>query len=152
MAESDVLYIMVMAFVLILLLWIFDYTQGAFMDKIGPMLAPTEEAALNDAWDSTTNFYNMSFAAMIVILGFVAIALTILLASHPIFLVVWIFFNMVLFFVWDITVDVLDAIAQTVLNTGVADDAYAFYTGDLPRVFMLINIVLAGVFFGKRVV
>lgn len=152
MAESDILYVLLLGFILILLLWIFDYTHDAFFAKIGPMLDPAQETALNDSWDSTVSFFDMSFAAMLIIFALAAIALTILLASHPVFLLVWLFFSMVLFFIWDTTVDVLDAIGATVLNTHVADNALAFYENDLPKAFMLINILLAGVFLGKRVI
>lgn len=157
MAFSDAFFVLIAGFALIITVWALDLTFKSVMDSVGPELTTvygnnTYETNINTAWDNTTAFYNSSFAAMYVIASAISIGLTIFLRSHPLILVAWIFFNIVFFFLWDSLVDVMDAIAATTLNTGVMDDALLFFTTDIPRVAMLVNVCMAAVFLGKRVV
>ena len=152
MAFSDVLYLIIGAFALIVVVLAMDYVQNSVMTSIGPKISPTNVAKIDKAWDQNRDFMNTGFIAMFIILAMIGVILSALVSSHPVFLVAWLLFNLVVLFVWDNLVSAMDAITSSSINTGNMNDAINFFKSDMAKVVVFVNILVALGLFGKRMV
>ncbi len=151
MAFSDSLYIVIFAFVFITVVLASSYIFNTVMGAIGPDLPVETNTSVNAAWSNNVQFADDSFAAIWFILAAISIGLTIFLGSHPVVLAVWLMFNFVCFFVYDVLSDFLTEFLTTDLNTGVMNDAVSFVTGGMAKAIVVINVLIGAVLFGKRV-
>jgi len=151
MAFSDSLYIVIFAFVFITVILACSYVYNTVMGEIGPLVPAEANASIGSAWSNNLQFADDSFAAIWFILAAISIGLTIFLGSHPVVLAVWLLFNIVCFFVYDVLTDFLTSFLATDLNTGAMNDAVSFVTGGMGKAIVVINVLIGAVLFGKRV-
>jgi hypothetical protein len=152
MAFTDNLYLVIgMALLIVTVL------SGDFIIKnvlgnptVQAKLPAQMNASANAAWTNNQQFADNSFAAIFFIFGAISIGLTIFLQSHPLFMVAWLFFCIILFFTFDILTDALTPFMSSSLNTGAMNNAWAFFHGDMPKGLMVLNVLLGAVLFGKR--
>ena len=150
MSFIDVLYALIVFFVLILVWNVMDFvwqtTAPAFNSSIDPAIAGN----LSSGITKNEQFYDASFAALFIIVLAISAVLTVFLASHPVVLMVWLLFNTVMIFVYDALNDYLTAFLLTDLNTGVMNTAVAFFQSGVPKALIIGNVLMAVVLLGKR--
>lgn len=152
MAFSDIMYLMLMAFALLVTMVACNYMLEAMMGHIEGDIPETTNASVHDSWDQNMEFADNSFAAVWFLLAAISIGLTIMLASHPVVLIAWLLFNVLCLFVWDTMNDFLTPFLASDLNLGGMEDAASFVQTDLPKAIIGVNILVGMVLFGKRAV
>lgn len=150
MAFSDSLYIVIFAFVFITVVLSSSFVYNTVMGEISEDIPAEANESISASMSSNMQFADDSFAAIWFIMAAVSIGLTIFLGSHPVVLAVWMLFNIVCFFVYDILDDFLTGFLATSLNTGEMNDAVSFVQGDMPKAIVIINVLIGAVLFGKR--
>lgn len=150
MGFSDALYLVIFAFVFIVVVLSSTFILNTVMAQIGPDIAPEVNSSVMDSWEQNKTFADDSFTAIWFILAAISIGMTIFLGSHPVMLAVWVLFNITAFFVYDMLDDFLTVFLATPLNTGDMNDAAAFVQGDMPKAIVVINVLIGAVLFGKR--
>jgi len=153
MAFSDVMYLVIFAFLFVIVILTSDYLYNAVMgtEYLENNIPAEINESVEDSWDTNVSFANNSFAGIWFILGIVSIGLTIFLASHPIVLIGWILFNIITLFVFDVLTDFLTQFLLSDLNTGVMNVAIAFIENDLAKAVIVLNVLIGAVLFGKQV-
>lgn len=150
MAFSDALYLVIFAFVFVVVVLSGSFVYTTVMGAIDQDLPPAANASISASMNSNMEFADNSFSAIWFILAAISIGLTIFLGSHPVVLAVWLMFNIVAFFVFDILSDFLAGFLASDLNTGEMNDAVAFIQGDMPKAIVVVNVLIGAVLFGKR--
>lgn len=151
MAFSDLVYIMVGAFLLIITLLTVDFTLKAILPEVQDEVPEQTYDKLNASWTNNANIFNNSYSALFVLFALVSLALAVFLPSHPVFLIVWFLVNLVMIWVYD-TMDIfLQGFLNSDLDTGVADSAVSFVDNTLPKAALILNMLIGMVLFGKRV-
>jgi hypothetical protein len=152
MAFSDILYLLVLAFgiIVVSLVGVYIYDQiypKTFQGQINPAL----ETKINNGLDNNIGFFNLSFITIFLVIGFISVILSAYVSSNPLFLVAWIFINLILLFVYDTMFDALSYFIGSTIDDGSMDSAIAFFNGGLPKSIPILNVLVAIALFGKRV-
>lgn len=126
--------------------FIVQTVMGAMSDKIPASL----NTSINNSWDNNVAIYNNSYPVIFFLFGAVIIGLTVFLNSHPIFILAWIFFQMILLWIFDALRQALVPILASPLNTGAMSVAASFVMDDLAPALIILNILLGIVFLGKN--
>lgn len=150
MAFSDILWVVGALFLLIIVGNTLDYAMDAVRPHYNDSIPANTSAKIDSAWTNNQQFFDGSAAALFLIFAVLSIVLTIFLASHPVLLVIWIFVNLVVLFVYDTFDLFLVQFMASSLNTGAMDSAYNFFHGDLPKAVAIINMIAGLILFGKR--
>jgi hypothetical protein len=93
----------------------------------------------------------LSFITIFLVIGFISVILSAYVSSNPLFLVAWIFINLILLFVYDTMFDALSYFIGSTIDDGSMDSAIAFFNGGLPKSIPILNVLVAIALFGKRV-
>lgn len=149
MAFSDLLYLVFFMFTLITVVLVGDYIYNAVFPLVSPQIQTNISTSLSDTWTTTTGFYNGSFIAIFLILGIVSLILAAKLASSPVYLLMFLLFNLVILWFYDGLSTYLTLFLASPLNTGSMNTAASFLQNGLPKALIVINIIVAIVLFGK---
>jgi hypothetical protein len=152
MGMSDIIYLVVGAFVLLVVILAMDFSFNQVFDSIDQELPPARAAAYNASWSNNVSIFDNSFSALFVIFGLISLALAIFLPSHPVFLIIWLLLNMVMLWAYDIMDLFLDQILTSDLNTGNMNNAVTFVDNTMPKAALVLNMFVGLVLFGKRVI
>ena len=150
LAFSDVWFLFVGLIGLFLTVMVGNYAIGVLMPELDDYMTPEMNTSINDSWDNNVAIYNGSFVAIWFIFMVLTIVLTITLQSHPAFLILWLFFNIVFLWVYDAMLQFLIPFLDSEINTGDLDDASSFLLNDIGKFTIFVNIILGAVLFGKN--
>lgn len=150
MAFQDFIYLVVGAFVLIMIVLAMDYTFDSVFPLIQNQIPSNQSTALSSAWTKNNDFFNGSFPAIFFLFSFVALVAAAFISSNPVYLIIFIFINLVLLFVYDAMTQFLTQFMTSSLNTGSMNTAQNFVNNDLPKGIIVLNILLAALLYGRR--
>ena len=150
-AFSDIFFLIIGAFVLIIsvlaVMTVYDEVMGTLQPKI-PVATYT---SINDGVQNNTQFWNSALIVIFILFALVSVIFSAMISSNPIYLIGWLFLNLIMIFVWDGLGVVLDSFISGPLNTGDMGDAVNFFQNDLVKLLPIINVLIAVALFGKRV-
>jgi len=150
-AFSDIFFLIIGAFVLIISvlagMTVYDEVMGTLQPKI-PVATYT---SINDGVQNNTQFWNSALIVIFILFALVSVIFSAMISSNPIYLIGWLFLNLIMIFVWDGLGVVLDSFISGPLNTGDMGDAVNFFQNDLVKLLPIINVLIAVALFGKRV-
>ena len=152
MSGFDAAYILLFGFLLI----VFALIAGILWQAVSPSLSPylpTEYST--PIFSGVTNmleFWNTDFAAIIVLMLLGSVVLALFAYSHPVMLLAWFMFNLVTIMLYFLLNNILTSLLTTLntLNPGTMINAIAFFSGPLPLVILVFNVLMAIVLMGKR--
>lgn len=145
---SDIIFLIVEFFIVL----VFALAASTTFDAVYPKIVTTPSNitnTLNASYNNTMNFYDMGFGALFFLFSIIALALVLLLPSHPVFLLMWLFINIVLFFLYDTLDTVVTGIKGTSLDNGRMNNAMSFFNHDMPKALMIFNALIAIVLYGR---
>lgn len=156
MAFLDLIYGLVIITTIIIGVLIADYAYNTIMTPFNNLDNDPEIVNFNNnmtaKWHQNRDFFNNSFGAIFFIILVIDIVLIIFIRSHPVFLVIWFFMNLILLYVYDSMSVIVDAIEDSVINTGAMNNAISFFNGWIPKSLIIGNMITAMILFGKRVI
>ena len=126
---------------------VYDEVMGTLQPKI-PVATYT---SINDGVQNNTQFWNSALIVIFILFALVSVIFSAMISSNPIYLIGWLFLNLIMIFVWDGLGVVLDSFISGPLNTGDMGDAVNFFQNDLVKLLPIINVLIAVALFGKRV-
>ena len=126
---------------------VYDEVMGTLQPKI-PVATYT---SINDGVQNNTQFWNSALIVIFILFALVSVIFSAMISSNPIYLIGWLFLNLIMIFIWDGLGVVLDSFISGPLNTGDMSDAVNFFQNDLVKLLPIINVLIAVALFGKRV-
>ena len=126
---------------------VYDEVMGTLQPKI-PVATYT---SINDGVQNNTQFWNSALIVIVILFALVSVIFSAMISSNPVYLIGWLFLNLIMIFVWDGLGVVLDSFISGPLNTGDMGDAVNFFQNDLVKLLPIINVLIAVALFGKRV-
>jgi len=126
---------------------VYDEVMGTLQPKI-PVATYT---SINDGVQNNTQFWNSALIVIFILFALVSVIFSAMISSNPIYLIGWLFLNLIMIFVWDGLGVVLGSFISGPLNTGDMGDAVNFFQNDLVKLLPIINVLIAVALFGKRV-
>lgn len=150
MAFSDILYLVVGAIGFLITLAVCMAVFTPFMAAVGPNMPGNTSTQVSGVWTGNISFFDSSFAAIFVIMAVMSIGFTLFLNSHPVFLVIWLFANLLTLFVWDVMMDVLTDVITALGVVASFPNSVAFLQNDMAQAIVVINVLLGVVLFGKK--
>lgn len=154
MSQLDIPFILVIMLVLIVGIGIMAYLNTIIYPEIMAIAPENVQDEINMTQQKVNTVhetYNQSFGAIFIIACIVSVLLTVLLQSHPVFLVFWLLFNMATLVVWDAAMEAtVYTFRDSELDVGAMDTAMDFAESGMPLWIIGANVLMAVVMLGKR--
>ena len=150
-AFSDIFFLIIGAFVLIISVLVGMTVYDEVMGTLQPKIPVATYTSINDGVQNNTQFWNSALIVIFILFALVSVIFSAMISSNPIYLIGWLFLNLIMIFVWDGLGVVLDSFISGPLNTGDMGDAVNFFQNDLVKLLPIINVLIAVALFGKRV-
>jgi hypothetical protein len=157
MSFLDIVFLVVIAFILIIVVNVSDYIhQQVFVpmndsSKTSTPLNQSQYDTIEAQWQQNKNFFDNSFTAIFIVAGIASVLMAAMLAPYPAALAVFLLINLVTLFLYDGLNTYLTAFLTGSLNTGAMSYAVAFWQSGVPKLIIGLNILMAVVLFGKKV-
>ena len=150
MSFFDGVYILLSFFIFIIIIscafWMWSVFSPSFM--VG---TPTDfNTTMSDVMNRNFTFWDTSFAAMFIIMLLLSVVLSIFVYSHPVFILLWLLFNIICLFMWDYLTTILTAFQATSINIGQMATAIGFFQSSVPKILIAFNVLVAIAMMGKR--
>jgi len=150
-AFSDIFFLIIGAFVLIISVLVGMTVYDEVMGTLQPKIPVATYTSINDGVQNNTQFWNSALIVIVILFALVSVIFSAMISSNPVYLIGWLFLNLIMIFVWDGLGVVLDSFISGPLNTGDMGDAVNFFQNDLVKLLPIINVLIAVALFGKRV-
>ena len=150
-AFSDIFFLIIGAFVLIISVLVGMTVYDEVMGTLQPKIPVATYTSINDGVQNNTQFWNSALIVIVILFALVSVIFSAMISSNPVYLIGWLFLNLIMIFVWDGLGVVLDSFISGPLNTGDMSDAVNFFQNDLVKLLPIINVLIAVALFGKRV-
>jgi len=150
-AFSDIFFLIIGAFVLIISVLVGMTVYDEVMGTLQPKIPVATYTSINDGVQNNTQFWNSALIVIFILFALVSVIFSAMISSNPIYLIGWLFLNLIMIFIWDGLGVVLDSFISGPLNTGDMSDAVNFFQNDLVKLLPIINVLIAVALFGKRV-
>lgn len=152
MSETDMIVILILCVFVIIFVSLTHYIWGSVFPNL-PQTGPAGNVTqtMDTMIQNNTSFWNNSLGAVYLMLGLGSILLTVLIRSHPVFLVAWILFNLVVLMVYDQMLTVVNIYVGSAIYDGSMSTAVSFFVNDVGLLIPVLNMVLAIVLLGKKV-
>ena len=150
-AFSDIFFLIIGAFVLIISVLVGMTVYDEVMGTLQPKIPVATYTSINDGVQNNTQFWNSALIVIVILFALVSVIFSAMISSNPVYLIGWLFLNLIMIFIWDGLGVVLDSFISGPLNTGDMSDAVNFFQNDLVKLLPIINVLIAVALFGKRV-